>query len=119
MDDYNISMNDKNNELNIGISDMKQYAKVLHCPKRWAIINIINRAGEITTSRISDNLSRESGEVSIQSLYYHLSELKDAGIIGLAGYEEKQQGAPEKIWELRAKEININLINKQEVRDDM
>ena len=43
-------------------------------------------------------------------LYYHLSELRSAGVIEVAGYIEEGGGAPEKMWKLRANEITIDLL---------
>ena len=46
-------------------------------------------------------------------LYYHLSELKSAGIIEVAGYVEEGGGAPEKVWKLRMKRIVIDLVGRK------
>jgi len=43
-------------------------------------------------------------------LYYHLSELKKAGIIEVAGYKEEGGGAPEKIWRLKSRRTVIDLL---------
>jgi DNA-binding transcriptional ArsR family regulator len=43
------------------------------------------------------------------NLYYHLSELQDAGIIEVAGYREEGGGAPEKVWKLALDKIIIHL----------
>ena len=48
--------------------------------------------------------------ISKSGLYYHLSEMKKAGIIELAEYREVGGGAPEKVWKLKTKEIRINLL---------
>ena len=54
---------------------------------------------------------KEAGEgLSKSGLYYHLSELEEAGIIELAEYREVGGGAPEKVWRLKTKEIKINLL---------
>lgn len=66
--------------------------------------------GKKSTAEISRGL-RETGEtLSRSGLYYHLSELEEAGIIELAEYREVGGGAPEKVWKLRTKEIKINLL---------
>jgi len=43
------------------------------------------------------------------NLYYHLSELQNAGIIEVAEYREEGGGAPEKVWRLAIDKITINL----------
>ena len=55
----------------------------------------------------------EVGEgLSRSGLYYHLSELEEAGIIELAEYREAGGGAPEKVWKLKIKEIKVNLLTE-------
>ena len=94
---------------------MKKFSKfqkcfrALHCPTRWTIIRLI---GEETrsTNEIFEGL-KEAGEgLSKSGLYYHLSEMEEAGIIELAEYREVGGGAPEKVWRLKTKEIKINLL---------
>jgi len=41
-------------------------------------------------------------------------ELKNAGIIEVAGYIEEGAGAPEKVWRLKTKKIVINLLETEE-----
>jgi len=48
--------------------------------------------------------------IARSSLYYHLGELRDSGIIDVSGYREEGGGAPEKLWKLETYEIKINLI---------
>lgn len=87
----------------------QKYFRALHCPARWNIIRIIGEE-ERGTGEILDGL-RESGEtLARSSLYYHLSELEEAGIIEMAGYREEGGGAPEKTWRLKTREIKINLL---------
>ena len=91
----------------------QKYFKALHCPARWNIIKIIGEK-EKGTGEILIGL-KESGEaLARSSLYYHLSELKKAGIIEMAGYREEGGGAPEKTWKLKTKEIRINLLDDVE-----
>ena len=52
-------------------------------------------------------------KLSSSGLYYHLSELKNAGIIEVVEYREKGGGAPEKIWRLKKKKITIDLLSKE------
>ena len=90
-------------------SKFQKYFRALHCPTRWTIIRLI---GEETrsTNEIFEGL-REAGEgLSKSGLYYHLSEMEEAGIIELAEYREVGGGAPEKVWKLKTKEIKINLL---------
>lgn len=91
----------------------QRYFRALHCPARWNIIRIVGE-GKKGTGEILDEL-REMGEtLARSSLYYHLSELEDAGIIELAGYREEGGGAPEKLWRLKTKEIRIDLLEGPE-----
>jgi DNA-binding transcriptional ArsR family regulator len=90
-------------------SKFQKYFRALHCPTRWTIIRLI---GEETrsTNEIFEGL-KEAGEgLSKSGLYYHLSEMEEAGIIELAEYREVGGGAPEKVWKLKTKEIKINLL---------
>ncbi len=86
-----------------------KYIKALHCPKRWKIIDIIGE-DKVSTKKIKEEMENVGIELSSSNLYYHLSELKKAGIIDVAEYREEGGGAPEKIWKLAKKRIEINLI---------
>jgi len=94
---------------------MKKFSKfqkcfrALHCPTRWTIIRLI---GEETrsTNEIFEGLKEAGESLSRSGLYYHLSEMEEAGIIELAEYREVGGGAPEKVWKLKTKEIKINLL---------
>ena len=87
----------------------QKYFRALHCPIRWMIIRAIGNE-ERGTNEIFEELRKMKMKISRTGLYYHLSELKKAGIIALAGYREVGGGAPEKIWRLETKEIKINLL---------
>jgi predicted ArsR family transcriptional regulator len=50
-------------------------------------------------------------------LYYHLSELKKAGVIEVAGYKDEGGGAPEKVWRLKSRRIVIDLLEGVDGRD--
>jgi DNA-binding transcriptional ArsR family regulator len=90
-------------------SKFQKYFKALHCPTRWTIIRLIGKETR-STNEIFEGL-KEAGEgLSKSGLYYHLSEMEEAGIIELAEYREVGGGAPEKIWKLKTKEIKINLL---------
>jgi DNA-binding transcriptional ArsR family regulator len=90
-------------------SKFQKYFRALHCPTRWVIIRLI---GEETkgTNEIFDGLEKAREGLSRSGLYYHLSELEEAGIIELAEYREVGGGAPEKVWRLKTKELRINLL---------
>ena len=90
-------------------SKFQKYFRALHCPTRWMIIRLLRDEAR-STNEIFEGL-KEAGEgLSKSGLYYHLSELEEAGIIELAEYREVGGGAPEKVWRLRTKEIKINLL---------
>lgn len=90
------------------------YARALHCPMRWVIIRLIG-GSSVSTREIFEGLKDEGENLSKSGLYYHLSELEKAGIIELAEYREIGGGAPEKVWELKTKEITISLTDLGEV----
>ena len=87
----------------------QMYFRALHCPIRWMIIRIIGDE-EKSSGEILEGLRRAGEGLARSSLYYHLSELEEAGIIELAGYREEGGGAPEKVWRLKTKEIHVNFL---------
>jgi len=87
----------------------QMYFRALHCPIRWMIIRIIGDE-EKSSGEILEGLKQMGESLARSSLYYHLSELEEAGIIELAGYREEGGGAPEKIWRLKMKEIHVNFL---------
>ena len=90
-------------------SKFQKYFRALHCPTRWTIIRLIGEEAR-STNEIFEGL-KEAGEgLSKSGLYYHISEMEEAGIIELAEYREVGGGAPEKVWKLKTKEIKINLL---------
>lgn len=91
------------------LEKLKGIAKALHCPPRWDIIEIIGEE-EVTTGEIRKEMKEKGYELSQPSLYYHLSELKDAGVIEVSGYLEEGRGAPEKKWSLKKRRIEIDLL---------
>lgn len=98
-----------------GTYDMKKFSKfqkcfrALHCPTRWTIIRSIGEETK-STNEIFEGLKETGESLSKSGLYYHLSEMEEAGIIELAEYREVGGGAPEKVWRLKTKEIKINLL---------
>jgi len=92
---------------------LKKYVRALHCPTRWTIIRYIGE-GKKSTKEIHDFLLKNNESITSSGLYYHLSELKNAGIIEVANYKEEGGGAPEKVWKLKSKKIEINLLDEKE-----
>jgi DNA-binding transcriptional ArsR family regulator len=91
----------------------QRYFRALHCPTRWAIIRIIGEE-EKGSGEILEGLKEAGESLARSSLYYHLSELEEAGIIALARYREMGGGAPEKVWRLKTREIKIDLLESVE-----
>lgn len=89
----------------------RRITKALHCPTRWMIIECLKEPK--STKEILDCLLARNERINLTALYYHLSELKNAGIIEIAGYKEGQ-GAPQKIWRLKIKKIEIPLVEDYE-----
>ncbi len=83
--------------------------KALRVPTRWKIVEFIGEE-EKRTEEIFASLNEDEGKVTKSALYYHLAELKGADIIELAGYREEGGGAPEKIWKLKTRKIEIDLL---------
>ena len=84
--------------------------RALHCPTRWKIIRCIGE-GERSTKEIFEELGLRE-EISLAGLYYHISALKEAEIVELAGYREEKAGAPEKVWRLKTRRIVIDLLEE-------
>ncbi|RLI81993.1 ArsR family transcriptional regulator [Archaeoglobales archaeon] len=90
--------------------DFRRVVRALHCPTRWLIIDCI-KDGAKSTKEIFECLFKKDETVTSSGLYYHLAELKNAGIVEVAGYIE-QKGAPQKLWKLKAKKIVIPLVEE-------
>ena len=86
---------------------LQKYVRALHCPIRWTIIRLIGNEAK-STREIFDSLTETGDKLSKSGLYYHLSELEEAGIIKLAEYREVGGGAPEKVWKLNMDKLVIN-----------
>ena len=91
---------------------LRKYIRALHCPTRWMIIRFIGE-GKKGTKEIYDYLVENGENLTSSGLYYHLSELKNAGIIEVMEYKEEGGGAPEKIWKLKKKTIVIDLLSEE------
>ncbi len=100
-------------DCNCRSNPLKMYIQALHCPTRWTIIRFIGE-GKRSTKEIRNFLSKKNEGVTQSGLYYHLSELKNAGIIDVAEYKEEGGGAPEKVWKLKRKSIVINLLDESD-----
>lgn len=92
-----------------GFSKLQKYFRALHCPTRWIIIRLLGNEAR-STNEIFEGLKEAGEPLSRSGLYYHLSELEKAGIVELAEYREVGGGAPEKVWQLKTKEVKINLL---------
>ena len=91
---------------------LSKYIRALHCPTRWTIIRFIGE-GKKGTKEIFDYLVENGEHLTSSGLYYHLSELKKAGIIKVVEYKEEGGGAPEKVWKLKTKKIVIDLLSPE------
>lgn len=91
----------------------QKYFRALHCPTRWEIIRIIGEE-EKGSGEILKGLKEAGESLARSSLYYHLSELEEAGIIEMARYREVGGGAPEKVWKLKTREIKVDLLSDTE-----
>ncbi|MFP3872629.1 MAG: ArsR/SmtB family transcription factor [Candidatus Natronoplasma sp.] len=96
-------------ELEKRIQKLQGLAKALHCPTRWDIIDIIG-ASTAKTKEIKEGLKERGYDITRSGVYYHLSELREAGIIEVDEFLEEGRGAPEKVWKLAKKKIEIELV---------
>ncbi|MEW5936400.1 MAG: helix-turn-helix domain-containing protein [Candidatus Thermoplasmatota archaeon] len=92
---------------------LRDLVKALRFPTRWAIIEYIGD-GVKSTTEIYEHLIGRGEQLTKPGFYYHLSELKNAGIIEVAEYREERGGAPEKIWKLKTKRIVFDLLQPDE-----
>ncbi|MDI3502434.1 MAG: hypothetical protein PWR09_559 [Archaeoglobi archaeon] len=93
--------------------NFRRIMKALHCPTRWMIIECL-KDGAKSTKEILDCLLKKDEAITLTGLYYHLSELRNAGIIEIAGYKEEGGGAPQKVWRLKVRKVEISLVNEDE-----
>jgi DNA-binding transcriptional ArsR family regulator len=91
---------------------LRNFVRALRFPTRWLIIEYIGE-GSKSTKEIYDYLIERGEQLTKSGLYYHLSELKNAGIIEVAGYIEDGGGAPEKVWRLKTRRIVIDLLDAE------
>jgi DNA-binding transcriptional ArsR family regulator len=93
------------------LRSIQKYIRALHCPTRWMIIRCIGSGGK-SSKEIFELLKLEE-EMSLAGLYYHLSALKQAGIVEVASYREVKGGTPEKVWRLKTRRIVIDLLDEE------
>lgn len=88
---------------------LRDIVRALRFPTRWTIIEFIGE-GKRSSTEIYEYLIRMGEELTKPGFYYHISELKNSGIIEVAEYREEGGGAPEKIWKLKIKKIEFDLL---------
>jgi len=110
----------------IDLENIGTYIKALHCQIRWVLIDIL-RDGPKSSDEIFNHLKsvRKNADDSNQchgmcgkgdfknlkkpSLYYHLRELENVGIIKADYRPSESKRAPEKLWKLNMNKLTINL----------
>ena len=92
---------------------LRRFLGALRFHTRWLIIEYIGEEKR-STEDIYNYLIKNGEELTRSGLYYHLSELKNVGIIEVAEYLEEGRGAPEKIWKLKTRRIIIDLLEGKE-----
>ncbi len=99
-------------EINIG--EIAPFIKALHCPTRWKIIELL-QTGSKSSENIYKILLKENKNLKKPTLYYHLRELESVAIIELDEYKPSDsKRAPEKIWKLSMKGLNISFMKAEE-----
>ncbi len=88
---------------------LRDLVRALRFPTRWTIIEFIGD-GKKSSTEIYEHLVKMGEELTKPGFYYHISELKNSGIIDVAEYREEGGGAPEKIWKLKIKRIEFDLL---------
>ncbi|MFW9989339.1 MAG: hypothetical protein ACFFC3_11845 [Candidatus Odinarchaeota archaeon] len=110
----------------IDLEDISTYVKALHCQIRWVIIDILGD-GPMSSDELFSHLKSTSETIDDKnqchgmcgkgdfknlkkpSLYYHLRELENVGII-ISDYKPSEnKRAPEKVWKLNLDKLTINL----------
>jgi len=92
---------------------IRDSVRALRFPTRWTMIVFIGD-GARSTTEIYDHLTEMGEKLTKPGFYYHISELKNAGIIEVAGYKEEGGGAPEKVWKLKTRRIVFDLLEMGE-----
>ncbi|MBY9003067.1 MAG: helix-turn-helix transcriptional regulator [Candidatus Lokiarchaeota archaeon] len=109
----------------IGLDDIGEYIKALHCGIRWEIIDFLNAGPKSSDEifqylkdfreKVHSNTANCKGncqkdfkkDIKKQNIYYHLRELEKVGIIVLDEYKPSER-APEKVWKLNYDKLIIN-----------
>jgi len=97
------------------MKSIRKCIQALHCPTRWDIIDCIG-TGQRSSKEIYEELTLAEAGMTLAGLYYHLSALRNAGIIEIASYREVKGGIPEKVWKLKTTRIVIDLLEENEVK---
>jgi len=84
---------------------------------RRTILSAIGGEGA-TTNQIYQALLERGYDIPRTTLYYHLSELENLGLITHAGYKESGGGAPEKVWKLSKRKICIDILTGETFESD-
>ena len=98
------------------LKELKMLIKSLMAEPRRSIFQILDDEVK-STEEIYIELGARGLSIPQSTLYYHLSTLRDLGIIEMAGYKEEGGGAPKKLWRLKVKKIGINLISGELYKD--
>lgn len=98
------------------LKELKMLIKSLMAEPRRSIFQILDDEVK-STEEIYIELEARGLSIPQSTLYYHLSTLRDLGIIEMAGYKEEGGGAPKKLWRLKVKKIGINLISGELYKD--
>ena len=92
--------------------ELRDLVRALRFPTRWAIIEFIGNGAKSSTE-IYEHLAGIGEQLTKPGFYYHISELKNANIIEVAEYKEEGGGAPEKIWKLKIRRIEFDLLKTE------
>ena len=93
-----------------GLEQLITLLAMTQAEPRHSIIEALS-TGEKTTSQIYEHLQSKGYAIPRTTLYYHLSELENTGIIVHTGYKETGGGAPEKTWKLKTRKICIDIFS--------
>lgn len=99
------------NESFRSVKEAMMLVKSLLVEPRKNIIEILSK-GVRSTNEIYEKLKNSGIDLPKTTLYYHLSNLEDMGIIEMAGYREPKGGGsiPEKTWKLKVRRIGIDIV---------
>ncbi len=98
------------------LKGLMMLVKSLMIEPRRSIFQILDDETK-STEEIYIELETRGIKIPQSTLYYHLSTLRNLGIIEMAGYREEGGGAPKKLWKLKVKKVGINLISGEIFKD--